>query len=105
MTKFFLLNCFSFFVTFILAPSHVVDSLWSGFTISLADLIDSFLMNLIQHLFSISISFLEENQIIKPASEAVDLHVVQEELVQASHQFSSGSFAIQFSKRMQESVI
>jgi hypothetical protein len=71
-----LMDLFTTFITCIVLSSHIVDVLGGWLSIGLANFFHSLLMNTFQHLFSGSIGLLFQDEIIEPASETMDLHVV-----------------------------
>lgn len=101
----FSFNLLSFFIALIIFSSHIVNVFRSRLSISLAYLFDSFIVDGFKHVFSCLIGLLFENQIIKTACKAVHLHVVQEQLVEASHQLTSCGLTIQLGKGVQKSII
>jgi hypothetical protein len=78
VAPFFLIDLFPLLVAVIVYSSHIVDTLGTGFSIGLADLIDSFVMHIIQHLLSILICLLLEDEIVQSTGKPVDLHVIEE---------------------------
>lgn len=85
MNSFIFIDEIAFFIAFKLASTKVVNVLWDRGAVLCANLSDGVLVCFLDGLSSLGVGFLFQQEIVETACEAVHLHVIEEQFVQACH--------------------